>query len=71
MDFRSLAPRYAAWEYLLKHGTWPCGEPDWAPNVDTHVDTTTAMYAVIDELARLVSRYHAARNSATGDVDAR
>jgi hypothetical protein len=67
MNFQPIAPRYAAWEYLLKHGTWPGGEPDWAPNVETRVDTTTAMYAVIDELAALVSRYHAARHGATGD----
>jgi len=48
--------RYAEWLNLAKHGQWSNGIPDWARDQRGLMSDSTAMRAVIEELAALAAK---------------
>lgn len=61
------APRYAEWRHLVEHGQWTYGVPTWARDHEGRMNDVTAMRAVIEELATLITR----ASAATASPDAR
>ncbi|MEL6237042.1 MAG: hypothetical protein AAFO57_00235 [Pseudomonadota bacterium] len=50
------AKRYAEWRHLTERGQWSDGVPAWARDHEGRMNDVTAMRAVIEELASILSR---------------